>query len=430
MTQPTEFNLESDWIDPPPSEPSSTTEPAAPAEPRPAEPVVVIQYRSRGLSPFLLFPLTLITALALFAGYHHFFVEPIFSRGGFAPPRNEPGAGIEKPSGAAASPNLDETLAQVSAAIAVQPQVLPMPLTLESQPLPLGLPPSAQAFPQPAAAGPAASTDALIWPGSEPAPPTSVASRPVETPKPADEIPVAANPTTPGETPTVERDRSRISIASTSPDTAKPAPTPDSAAPDARPLAEPPPPTREEMMERIRQEAELKQAQQEELERRKQEAVARFDAEAVERVDNERVTFRKALQDIVSAGGRDAGQAIDDLCDQFGRGYSQELKDRAYAGLAHYKGKLTRDGEIRMLRTLGVPEAGILDYLANRAHRTINSRNGPRDSGEVRLIAARQLLRIPPAPATPGAPGATSPAAVPARPSAIRRTTSPNANRQ
>ena len=45
-----------------------------------------------------------------------------------------------------------------------------------------------------------------------------------------------------------------------------------------------------------------------------------------------------------------------------------------------------------MLRDLGVPEPGILDFLANDLHRYINSRNGPRDSNEVRVNAAKQLL--------------------------------------
>jgi len=47
-----------------------------------------------------------------------------------------------------------------------------------------------------------------------------------------------------------------------------------------------------------------------------------------------------------------------------------------------------------MLRLYGVPEAGILDFLANEIHYMINTRSGPRDSNEVRIDAAKQLLRI------------------------------------
>ena len=181
-------------------------------------------------------------------------------------------------------------------------------------------------------------------------------------------------------------------------------------------------------MERIQQEAELEAVRQRELDRRKQEAVAQHEAEAAQRVEDERAQFRKALQDILSAGGRDAGKAIDELCDKFGRGYTPELKNRVGAALAHYKGKLTRDGEIRLLRVLGVPEPGILDYLSNRVHRSINSRNGPRDPGEVRIFAARQLLRSP-AVGTPAAAAPDAGSQAPARPSSVRRTTHPAATR-
>ena len=47
-----------------------------------------------------------------------------------------------------------------------------------------------------------------------------------------------------------------------------------------------------------------------------------------------------------------------------------------------------------MLRLHGVPEAGILDFLANEIHHMVNSRNGPRDSNDVRIDAAKQLLSI------------------------------------
>jgi len=47
-----------------------------------------------------------------------------------------------------------------------------------------------------------------------------------------------------------------------------------------------------------------------------------------------------------------------------------------------------------MLRLYGVPEAGILDFLANEIHFLINTPNGPRDSNEVRIDAAKQLLSL------------------------------------
>ena len=182
-------------------------------------------------------------------------------------------------------------------------------------------------------------------------------------------------------------------------------------------------------MERIRQEELLKQAKQDELERRKTEIAEQVEAEGRQRVENERADFRKALQEIVSGGGKDAGEAIDALCAQFGRNYSEELKNRAYASLSHYKGKFTREEEIRMLRALGVPEPAILDFLANRLHRSMNSRNGPRNPNEVRLFAAKQLLRIKPTPSGTVAPAARSSSSSSVEAgggSRVRRTTNPS----
>ena len=53
-------------------------------------------------------------------------------------------------------------------------------------------------------------------------------------------------------------------------------------------------------------------------------------------------------------------------------------------------------------RRLGLPEPIILDAITRDASRSLNTRGGPRNMDEVRALAARQLLAIPPAPA-PGA---------------------------
>ncbi|WP_165245981.1 hypothetical protein [Paludisphaera soli] len=403
MTDDADINLDSEWTDLPPV-PGPAGGANAPEGSQPAEPVVVIQYRNRGMSPVLLFPLTLLASLALFIGYHHFFVEPITSRAeALAQPTAAPPA---RP-----MVNPDEALARVAAAMPAELQSIPMPLTLESQPLPSGffLPPTIGADPKVAER---AETDSVanrdeVTPAASAEPPAD----PAPPPAPATPI-VGAEPEGPAP----------ISIASAAPDRARSFPfQPEPAAADPEPVVDPPPPTREELMERIRQEGLLKQAREEEIERRKSEARGAVEAEALERVENERVEFRQALQDIVASGGQDAGEAIDDLCNRFGRGYNEDVKNRAYGSLAHYKGKLSREGEVQMLRAIGVPEAGILDYLANRLHRSMKSRNGPRDPGEVRLFAARQLLRIKVDPSAVPAPApATS---TDRKPASVRRTT-------
>jgi len=49
-----------------------------------------------------------------------------------------------------------------------------------------------------------------------------------------------------------------------------------------------------------------------------------------------------------------------------------------------------------MMRRLGLPEPIILDALTRDAARSLKTRGGPRDMDEVRALAGRQLLAIPP----------------------------------
>jgi len=112
------------------------------------------------------------------------------------------------------------------------------------------------------------------------------------------------------------------------------------------------------------------------------------------RVDDERAAFRRDLREAIKLSRKEAATQIDDLCNRYGRNYSDELRNKARFLLERYAGKMSREAKVRMLRFHGVPEPGILDFLANEIHRMINSRNGPRDSNEVRIDAAKQLLCI------------------------------------
>lgn len=383
MSDLPDFDLDCEWLDPS----SAIPQPAAAADEspsvneataaKPADPVVVIQYRNRGISPILLFPMTLMASLGLFAGYHHLFVRPIYTQeGGFAFARAaEP-----------AAPEQDPAVTQASTSLPIQVTPATVPLSLESQPLgPISppLPPPVTLEPQPG--GPVAIPSPA---------PSVVQSTETAKPEPAD---------TPKGEP--EEPKPRISIASTALDPVKEEPPAPEA--DAIPAAETP--TREQMMERIQQEAELKELKQQEMERRQAEAAAQFHAEDTQRIQDERVLFHKSLQEIVAVGGRDVGKAIDDLCDKYGRGYSTEKRNEVKAVMERAHGKRSRREEVGLLRYMGVPEPGVLDYLSNEVHRTsLHKRNGPQNPDEVRLYAARQLLQIgpnaPPARAITDAP--------------------------
>ncbi|OJW26088.1 MAG: hypothetical protein BGO49_09070 [Planctomycetales bacterium 71-10] len=385
MTENPEFDLESAWLAPaPPGDPTPAPAEVAPPEQAVApEPVVVIRYRNRGLHPVLMLPIALIASLALLAGYHA-YVEPV---AGHAAPGPSP-----RPAATVAS--LDESVAQAAAAFAKDEAPLPGPLTLEGRPLP-----------------------------HEPAPPAKPPeAAPAPTPEPGPPPPAA-------EAVPAEEARSRISIASASPTfagptEADPAPAAEPAPPaDVAKPAETPLPSQEEMMERIRQEAELKAIQRAEMERRQAEDLERLKEESVKRLEEERAQFRRQLRSILKGEPADAGAAIEALCEQFGRNYSPGVKERANAILAHNKGRLTSDAEVRILRSLGVPEPAVLDFLCNRLNRSLRSRNGPHDPDEARVVAARQLLRIPTTVAAP-ADSTPAPPPSPARSPVYRRAAS------
>jgi hypothetical protein len=161
------------------------------------------------------------------------------------------------------------------------------------------------------------------------------------------------------------------------------------AGPDQRPA-----PTKEELDQQIKAEAAEKDAERRQLLDLKDQARIQVDAESLRKVDEERVTFRHQLNEILESGSIKAGKQIDDLCNQFGRAYDTELRVKVNHILARLHGKTSLEAKVRLLRDLGVPEAAILDFLANEIHRYMNSRNGPKGPNDVRVRAARQLLRI------------------------------------
>lgn len=386
MTENPDFDLESAWLIPAPADPAAAPAGDVAAEVAVApEPVVVIQYRSRGLHPVLLLPITLLGSLALFSGYHA-YLDPAEAR-----PHAPPFVPTLLP--------VDDGAATAAKAFEGVQALFPpsLPLTLEGRPVPHELP-AVVAAPAVAAAEPRPE------PKAEP-----------EPPPPAAEVAPAEKP-------------SRISIASVSPDLSAPNaaavdPAVDVAAVREVPPAVEPLPTQEEMMERIRQEAELRAIQREELERRQQAELGQLKVDSAKRAEEERSQFRRELRDILKAGAAGSGPAIEALCDQFGRTYNEGVRQRAYAILARNKGRLTSDAEVRILRSLGVPEPAVLDFLCNRVNRSLHSRNGPHDTDEVRVAAARQLLRIP----TTGVPAADPTPTAPASParSPVYRRASP-----
>ncbi len=406
---PTDFEFDalvSPETDPVAVAPESNAQPADQAV---AQPVVVIQYRNRGIPPFLMFPIALFLSLGMFTAYHYLFIRPKNNELRMAAMR---AASVAGSSGdlAGKTGTQDDAILQASTPNPIG--VLPLPLTLESQPLPPGfqLPP------------PNIKDASPVTPAVEVKPPVAVVLKPEsakdESANPAGgALPEAvvdqpatslvAEPAKPSSPPLAigfARPSDQPDGAAANAPTENAAPgaelargpeptTPAEAADTVDVVQDPPQPSREEMIQALQDEASAKGEQQDELLRRKGEARGRVEAEAQVRVESERVAFRRTLHEIVTAGGEDAGRQIDQLCNQFGRNYSDEIRNQVTGYLSRVHGKISRESEVRFLRTLGVPEAGILDFLANGVNMSINSRNGPRSPDEVRVVAAKQLLR-------------------------------------
>lgn len=413
MTEDPQFDLDTDLLGTDP-EPNPELESAPPAQ---AAPVVMIQYRNRGVPPILLFPITLIISLGMFAAYHYLFIAP----------RQRELQEQARMQARAASSKLS---ARTEPA---EPEPPSMGLSLDSQPLPPGfqisLPPpsfkdseSTRVAAKPVdeagsgSASPESSTPKVVTP------PTADATAVAEPRKEA--APPAIGFSPPSDVATIDPPKP-IEKADDPP--TKPAPASEVA--EEKPAvaaAEPKPsPTRDEMMRALEAEAEANRAARAEQNIEKDQARARVEVEAQERVDAERELFHDGLRRIIAAGGptSDVGQQIDALCDQFGRTYGDDLKAQVLGALSRFHGKISPENEVNMLRSLGVPEAGILDYLANTLeHRSLNARNGPRTPDGVRILAAKQLLRakLPAGVSRAGVPAPTpAPAPVPDR---IRRT--------
>lgn len=384
MSEDPQFNLETDLLIPD-QEPESESE-----SPTQAAPVVMIQYRNRGVPPVLLFPTTLILSLGMFAAYHYLFVSPRQRE------LQEQARAQAASLAAVSKPEVDE--------VKSPPPPL-MGLSLDSQPLPSDflLPPSTAKDPE--------ATRVVAKPVGDPNAELSIwAELNGESAEP-----VLAKSDAPAVQPALVAEPSKEAAPSLAMGFGKPSDEPrneppkdlalgpEPAAPkdvlepnDVKPAAaavEAPTPTPEEMQRALEAEAEAKRIEREAQARMKDQARAQVENQAQDRIEDERALFREELKRIVAAGGAGAGQEIDELCDKFGRTYSGDVKAQVLGLLSQYHGKVSRDIEVRMLRSLGVPEPGILDYLANNLNRSINSRNGPRSPDEVRVTAAKQLLR-------------------------------------
>lgn len=380
-----------------PEEPTSKT-----------QPVVVIEYHTRGLPWRVVIPLLVLVPLGAVALYHNLMQSRARWRpapGSSAAPGRDRGKPVER-----ASVGVPVNPFETGPSLLSSPFggfAAPLPLSLNTQPLPKALPPPSppgREGPTPAVAtAPAATQPRAATP--PPPPPVPIVKEGTGGRSGGTAGPELASgafekgPLAVGFSAPVDRrtglpagTSTNVSSDAHRDDGAVPATKAD--RPDRVPPSEQPIPTKDELIDAIRAEAAEKRAEQQNLLGMKERARDEVASDAVDRVNAERVEFRQQLEEILTSESRTKGQDIDELCDRFGRAYDPMIRKRAGYVLSHVSGRMSLQAKVKVLRRLGVPEPAVLDFLANELHRYVNSRNGPRDANDVRVSAANQLLSM------------------------------------
>ena len=357
--------------------------------------VIVIEYRQRGLASRLMPPaLILLAALAISSYQRKTPVRPIAPRldlaalareksetPTFPPPkvvfRPQPSAadagggkdgGVDKPAASPETPRVDP-LPDAAASSPIVPVPVPGPPVADpgppTRPSPFDLAP----------------VDGLL--------PVAAVAEPQPIPAPATAAPAP-------ETPPEIKDPVVTDSAPADP------PAEMASPPNGVAAAGGDEPSKDEILRDIQREADEKNAQREDLEKLKPRAQAILAAEALAKVHDDRLPFHNDLRQLLKERGNGAGPEIDQLCDQYGRDTPQEVRALYNRALRRAPARMSRQDMVAMMRSIGLPEPVILDYISHGLHKTLNTRGGPRDEDEVRVRAARFLLSIP----LPGAPKA------------------------
>jgi hypothetical protein len=169
--------------------------------------------------------------------------------------------------------------------------------------------------------------------------------------------------------------------------------------------------TKDEILMDIQREADQKNAHRQDLEDLKPRARALVIAEEIAKVQSDRIAFRNELKLLMKSLGPNAGPEIDRLCEQYGREMLAEVRAAYFRALRIAPTRMKSHERVELLRTLGIPEPVILDYLCNGLHKTMNTRGGPRDENEVRVLGARALINLQVKAAAKPAPAAARPVA-------------------
>jgi len=158
---------------------------------------------------------------------------------------------------------------------------------------------------------------------------------------------------------------------------------------------EKPEPSRQEILQDIERESREKAGQRRDLTTLKNQARALAFADSLAKAEAKRTSFHDDLRQAIKDLGKNAGPEIEKLCVRHGRETMKDVWVTYRHALRLAPKAYTSRWKVEMMRSIGLPETLILDDLAHGFHHQINSRSGPRDQNEVRVRAARELLSVP-----------------------------------
>ncbi len=382
--------------------------------PAPSPPVVVVQYRNRGVPSWIFVPVVVLIPLA-FVFYHRMFVEPnrvraaqdraLLLRQIEADRANQPlvrenGASttvLPKPdpvTSAAGTPVADETKAVSDpsksgaevASLPAQSQATrvgtaspnPPGIIGQSGPIPSLRPVSDNRSPF----EPPISTDGIGSTAN-----VGNAGKTSSTPT-GDLTGSAAQGAIQGQLPAGKSDIGRSDPAG------DPGPGAQVAVGDGRigPQALPPLPTREEARREIEEEANKREAAiMAQLENKNSDLRSKW--------LEEQLKFRQELAEVVHSKGIQSGPDIATLDKRYGY-----QGDPVLYQVAYQKWRLAKKSEkakVDDARLHELPESAIFEFMCASLHTTIGTRGGPRDENEVRVRAAKLLLKYPLVTASP-----------------------------
>jgi hypothetical protein len=351
------------------------------AEPTP-KPIVVIQYRNRGLPRALLPPLLILIAALSIVSYR----------------RQQP---LRTLTLAAAERTAAPAPAGQGRLILVEPSGVGFssePIIVRSEPSPL---------PAAAQAGPARSATRTATAAE-----TTRGVPPLPGPETLFEVSAAAGPQ-PGQPPSPPRAEAEAEAQTA----AAPGPAPagevqekrDEAPPQAagrpaigfQPPGDSPPAepqrevTKEQILAGIEREAQQKEADLQNLEEVKPRLQAQEYAELRRQAQENRSLFHNELRRVLDARGNAAARDIDNLCDQYGRTAPPDVHNAVSRLLKKLPARFNRQTKIDLMRSRGLPEPMVLDYLARELHRLAHSSRCPHEEDEFRVRAARLLITYP-----------------------------------